>query len=281
MSQLENNAAAWLEFMDSDHSNNLRSEELSFHKESLFVRLLSDSDTSELAPFRPFFTEKYLSSAKEFKANSSAPISVYDGLQTTINMCRSKSEYNPLDPNGKGSGTYFTKFTNLVAGVPFLTLEWAEVTTIEQKSHNADSLIDSFLNGFKNIEKGDKDEIRKSLGELVKAALSYSKTKQRKSIFSQNIFSEENKNTALEKVMCSIYSSTFEISQTDRKGVITFQAKYSLIQASYSLSTSTWNRVKDSFANKEKESVDDWINSMTTPVDVNSGVKALCLEDPK
>jgi hypothetical protein len=277
MSQLEN-TISWLNFIQSENSNNLHSIDTSFYKESLFVNLLNDLDTPELAPFRPLFTEQYLASAKSVSSNNSAPISVHDGIQTVINMCRSKSEYDPLDQKGKGSGEYFTKFTNLISGVPFLTLEWSEVTTIEQKSHNADSLIDSFLNGFRGVENQDKEEIRKSLKELVKAALSYSKTKQTKSIFSQNIFSEQNKNTELEKVSCAIYSSIFEISQTEHKGNITFYAKYSLIQASYSLNTSTWNRIKNSFAEKEKESVDAWIHGTTTPENVSSGVKALCLE---
>lgn len=90
MSQLENNASASLEFMNSDHSNNLRSEESSFYKKSTFRNLLTDSNASQLAPFKSCFTEEYLKAAQKLKTNDNAPISVYDGLQTTINICRSK-----------------------------------------------------------------------------------------------------------------------------------------------------------------------------------------------
>lgn len=280
MSQLENNTVAWLEFMNLDHSNTLGSEATFLKKSSAFGSLLNDSNASELAIFNPCFTEEYLNGVKELSTNNHAPISVYDGLQTTINMCRAKSGYNPLDQSegGKGSGKYFIAFTDLVAKVPFLTLDWAEPTRIVQESRNANVLIDSFLKGFKGIRESDQTKIRDAIVELVKAALSYSKTVQKKSIFTQNIFSVENKNKDLEKVICTLYSSTFEISQTKNKGVITFHSEYSVLQASYSLSTSNWERIKSKFADKENESVDDWIKDMTTPVDKSSEVKALCLE---
>ncbi|MFW1985064.1 hypothetical protein ACG94M_17355 [Acinetobacter guillouiae] len=189
MSQLENTTSDWLEFINSDHSKNLLTDNLSFCKQSTFHKLFIDSDVSEFAPFKPCATEEYLKGAREFSTSGSAPISVYDGLQTTLNICRAKSGYNPLDqeqendPAGKdrkGSAKYFIAFTNLIAGVPFLTLDWAESTYIDQKSHNADEIINSFLKGFKGIQEKDQQKIRDSIVDLVKAALSYAKKNTKK-----------------------------------------------------------------------------------------------------
>lgn len=275
MSQLESKISEWLKFIEKKSLTSVETDQ-SFEKPSPFAGLLRDSNNGNLAPFRPYFSQNYLSNAEKARGNSTNPITAQDGLQTIINMCRSKSEYDPLDQKGKGTQQYFLKFTNLIAGVPFLSLDWADVTTVEQKSTNADELIESFLKVFKDVQDADIPGIRKSLHELVKAALSYSRTEQQESQFSQHIFSDDE-----DKVKSALYSSIFTISQTNRKGVVTFHSKYSLSQASYSLSYSTWDRIKDSFADKEKESVDDWLNSMTTPVDSSSGVKALCLEDSK
>ncbi|WP_229601581.1 hypothetical protein [Vibrio fluvialis] len=76
-----------------------------------------------------------------------------------------------------------------------------------------------------------------------------------------------------------MYSSTFQISATEKKGIITFHSEYELSQAMYSLSPANWETVKEAFAQQYKVTVDDWINDMTTPAKAGSTVKALCLEE--
>ncbi|HFR4133467.1 TPA: hypothetical protein ACHVJ7_005549, partial [Raoultella ornithinolytica] len=105
------------------------------------------------------------------------------------------------------------------------------------------------------------------------AALSYANQDQKSSNFTQNILQ-----TGDDQVIFTLYASTFEISSTQSKGVISFKSEYSLQQALYSLSRASWERVKDLFAEQEKTTMEQWLNDMKTPAKSGSTVKALCLE---
>ncbi|WP_113626409.1 hypothetical protein [Pectobacterium peruviense] len=233
-----------------------------------------EKNSTYMAPFQAHPNKNYKDAEKKSRTPKPNPESIYEGLQTTVNLCRVKSKYDPLDPNTTGRNKNFEEFTRLIAGVPFLTLEWAQTTKIEQKSHNANDLINSFVDGFRGILSGDKDAVRDSVKSLVKAALSYSEKKQEYSGFNQNIFTLGTDG----KVYFNLYSSTFEISQSSNKGTITFQSTYSLRQAAYSLSVRTWEEVKESFDKQKKESIDDWLNNMNTNEKEGSTIKAICLE---
>ncbi|MCL1126491.1 hypothetical protein [Shewanella surugensis] len=270
MGNLEKETSLWLSNIGS------LSSPVSFTN-SIFHNPLIKLDASTTQnPANAFPTATYKEAADMASTPGTAPISVFDGLQTSVNMCRTKAEFDPLDPNGNGDLKHFLGFTNLVSQVPFLTLEWSESKEIKQKSHNANELIDSFVDGFRGILSSDKESIIQSVQNLVKAALSYSEQTEKQSNFSQNILKDGDG-----KVNFFLYTSTFEISQSSSKGMITFHAEYTLNQAGYSLETSTWERIKEQFANLEKTTVDDWLNNMTTEPREGSTVRALCLEDPK
>ncbi|WP_299004908.1 hypothetical protein [uncultured Shewanella sp.] len=270
MKKLQEKTSRWLKEIHSG------STPVAF-TESLFHNPMAALDASTTQnPANAFPTLSYEKAANEASTPGTAPISVYDGLQTSVNMCRTKAQFDPLDPNGNGDLKHFLGFTNLVSQVPFLTLEWSESKQIKQKSHNANELIDSFVDGFRGILEHDKESIIQSVQNLVKAALSYSEQTEKQSNFSQNILQDGEG-----KVNFFLYTSTFEISQTSSKGTITFHAEYTLNQAGYSLEASTWERIKDQFENIEKTTVDDWLNDMTTQPKEGSTVRALCLEEPK
>lgn len=269
MESLKQKASLWL---DSIHSN----DRILYAADSVFLDL-SDSvrnSTTAMAPFQAHPNKNYKDAEKKAQTPKPNPESIYEGLQTTINLCRVKSKYDPLAPNTSESNKQFQEFTRLIAGVPFITLEWAQTTNIEQKSTSADDLINSFVDGFRGILQGDKQAVKTSVKSLVKAALSYSEKKQEYSGFSQNVFTLGNDG----KVYFNLYSSTFEIYQSESKGTITFHSVYSLRQASYSLSPATWSEVKESFEKQKKESIDDWLNSMNTNEKKGSKIKAICLE---
>lgn len=228
-------------------------------------------------PSRAEAVGDYQAKAKAAATPGTAPISVFDGMQTAVNLCRTKSQFNPLDPDNFGNKAHFLLFTQYITSIPFITLQWTQTTEIKQKSHNADVLIDSFVDGFNGIADKDKNAIVNSVQGLVKAALSYSDQTQRESNFAQNILQVDGEGN----VEFNLYSSTFEISSSEHKGNITFQSEYALAQACYTLSPSSWEQVKASFAEQLKVSVDDWLNNMKTPVMPGSTIRAICLEDKK
>lgn len=72
--------------------------------------------------------------SKLVNATSSAPQTMFDGLQTIVNLCRVQSGYNALDPDGTGNKVYFTGFTQNVANVPCLSLLSAETKILNNKA---------------------------------------------------------------------------------------------------------------------------------------------------
>lgn len=228
-------------------------------------------------PSRAEAVGDYQAKANAASTPGTAPISVFDGMQTAVNLCRTKSQFNPLDPENYGNKEHFLLFTQYISSMPFVTLQWAQTTDIKQQSHNADVLIDSFVGGFKGIADKDKDAIINSVKSLVSAALSYSDQTEKESNFAQNLLQVDGEGN----VLFNLYSSTFEIKSSSHKGNITFQSEYTLAQASYTLSPSSWELVKESFAKQLKVTVDDWLNDMKTPVKPGSTIRAICLEDKK
>ncbi|MCE1644806.1 hypothetical protein LWT37_23275, partial [Enterobacter hormaechei] len=86
-------------------------------------------------------TGNYTQLAKDSASPSKNPLSITEGLQTVINMCRAVSGYNPLDPQGQGNKKNFFSFTAELSGVPFLSLLSTSTQNVIQKSHDADVLI--------------------------------------------------------------------------------------------------------------------------------------------
>lgn len=268
MDKLTTDTLSWLNSMNSSDSDIYTADSVFHHGPT------GKNNALILGPCNAKPTAKYMQSARSKSMAGDAPDSIYDGLQTTVNMCRVKSEYNPLDPEGKGTNKYFLLFTNQISAVPFLTLEWAQTTSIKQKSHNADEIINSFVDGFRGIFAKDKQDIKTSVKKLVRAALSYSSTRQKESNFVQNILDVDDKG----KVYFNLYASTFEILQTESKGTITFKAEYSLNQASYSMSPAIWELVKELLNQQHKQSIEDWINNMSTQPKEGSKVNLFCFD---
>lgn len=215
----------------------------------------------------------YQAAAAKAATPAKNPISIFEGMQTTVNLCRVRAGYDPIDLENNGTQTKFLEFTNNIAGVPFLTLEWAMQSDVMQQSHDANILIESFVNAFQGILEKDKKSISDSVKVLASAALSYSEQVERQSNFAQNLLQ-----VSPGMVYFGLYSSMFAISVKEHKGVINYQSSYTLRQAQYSLSQERWERVCPLFEEEEKTSTEDWLAIFKTPKKQGSAVKTLCLE---
>lgn len=201
------------------------------------------------------------------------PTTMYDGMQTTINLCRVNAGFDPLDPKGKGDAAHFIKFTNNVASVPFITLNKASTSEVKQQSHDSSALIASFVGAFEGMLAGDAQMLTKSLKGLTNAALSYAGQEERQSNFSQTMLQTGGGDA----VLFFLYASVFTIQVTQSKGTITYKTQYELRQASYSLSQTAWLQVKDVFAKQTNIDTKKWLESMQTPQDQQSEVTVECL----
>ena len=268
MEKLKQETGLWINSIKSNNS-------LENTSNIFFNRLATLQENQDaLGPFHVYPVSAYVNRARNMTTLGSAPITIYDGLQTIVNMCRVKSQYDPLDPHGKGSYAYFLLFAGLLASVPCLNIQWAEISIVTQKSQNADILIDSFVKKFQGISTKEQSNLKISVKKLVTAALSYAGAQQKSANFIQNLLDVDVRGN----VYFNIYSSFFTISQTSNKSGITFQSEYFLHQISYCLTSSNWEQVRELYADQQKQTIDDWVNNMTTKPKTGSKMKTPCLD---
>lgn len=243
------------------------------------MRSGADAINPFFSPAKGTATGSYAKDADANVSPGSAPVSIYEGLQTAIDIARRRSGYNPLDqptdqkPKSAGDREHFIAFTQQIAEIPFLSLLAAQVTQIQQKSHDANALVDSFVKGFIGLKNQDVEQIKQSLSSLVNAALSYSEQTERQSNFNQNILQTGDSGS----VNFMLYASEFTIKASSHKGTITFQSSYTLSQAIYQLSVESWNNVKDVFSKQQKTDTQQWLGDTTTQVREGSKLRAICL----
>ncbi|WP_155632983.1 hypothetical protein [Burkholderia stagnalis] len=218
-------------------------------------------------------TIDYARNAKEQESPGTFPVSIYEGLQTAVNIARTRSGFNPLNPTGSGDEAHFIAFTDEIARIPFFALNSSFRREVHQRSQNADELINSFLDGFVGLAAGDVVKIRDALKSLVSAALSYASAQQVQSNFTQNILEDGNG-----RVLFTLYASEFTIEARSGKGTIKFESHYLLRQAQYSLSSASWENVRELFRDREKEDTEDWLNRMRTQNNPNSQIRIPCFE---
>jgi hypothetical protein len=239
-----------------------------------FIRNVFDSSAEIENPANSQGVGSYIENANAAETPGTAPISLFDGMQTAVNLCRVKADFDPIDIDNKGDEAHFIAFTNNVAQIPFITLDWSTTTDVKQESKSADILIQSFVDAFQGILDKDKESIFDSVKSLAAAALSYAGQTEKKSNFAQNLLQDPTK----DQVTFGLYSSRFEISVSEGKGTIKYHANYLLSQAQYSLSKASWEQVRPYFEEEQKVTVEDWLSKMKTPAKTGSTVKTICLD---
>ncbi|WP_240042426.1 hypothetical protein [Photorhabdus khanii] len=248
----------WMEHIEKGGTRLLKDWQRS---DNIFTDISDLEDYSKVqSPANAAATENYILLAKQSATSYKYPVSVTEGLQTIVNICRAVSDYNALDPEGKGNKEHFFAFTKELSGVPILSLISKSVQNVVQKSRNLDVLINSFLESFHGLTYLERDQMRAPLRQLAFAALSYAGKKQTRSNFVQNVLA-----TSPRGVSCFLYWSEFSIiALEDNKGTIEFQSTYLLPQAEYQLSYEAWRNARPAFEKIQKETLEDWINNMTT-----------------
>ncbi|CAQ84637.1 MULTISPECIES: hypothetical protein [Photorhabdus] len=266
-------AKEWIEHIENGGTRLLKDWERS---DNILMGYSDAGDYSDVqSPANGAATGSYIQLARDSSSSSSSPLSITEGLQTVINMARAVSGYNPLDPQGKGNKKNFFSFTAELSGVPFLSLLSTSTQNVVQKSHDAEVLINSFLESFLGLSHQEKEQMKIPLRQLAIAALSYAGKRQAQSNFVQSVLATSPRGG----VSVFLYWSEFSISASpDDKGIIEFKSHYQLPQAEYNLRYESWVNVRPAFEKAQKVSLEDWINSMTTRRKPGSNVRALCIE---
>ncbi|MCP9765181.1 hypothetical protein [Lacihabitans soyangensis] len=250
-------------------------EWIDFNSQSFMPGMvLQVADGQIMAPANSAGIGGYDAAASAAATNGSSPGSIFEGMQTIARLARTRSGYNPLDPEGMGNKQHFIQFTQNIASAPMLDLLKADTQDVINNSQNSDSLINSFVDAFIGISTENVGEITKAVSNLAKAALSYSDKIEKYSNFAQNLLQVDSSGN----VQFHLYASTFGIHTTESKGTVTFHSEYSVSRAVYQLSPAAWNACKEYFNQQQNTDTNSWINSMTTPVKANGGARALCIE---
>ncbi|NHB94257.1 hypothetical protein [Photorhabdus cinerea] len=266
-------AQEWIEHIEKGGTRFLKDWKRS---DNIFMNFPDVVDYSDIqSPANGAATGNYAQLNQDSSSSLKYPLSITEGLQTVINMARSVSGYNPLDPQGQGNKKNFFSFTSELSGVPFLSLLSTSVQNVIQKSHDANVLINSFLENFLGLSNQEKEQMRIPLRQLAIAALSYAGKRQTQSNFVQSVLATSPRGG----VSVFLYWSEFAISASpDDKGIIEFKSSYLLPQAEYNLRYESWVNVRPAFEKAQKVSLEDWIDSMTTRRKQGSNVRALCIE---
>jgi hypothetical protein len=235
--------------------------------------MLQAASGSIMAPAKADAIGNYAQKAAAAASPGTAPGSVFEGMQTIANLARVRASYNPLDPEGTGNKAHFLQFTQYIADAPMLTLLKADTIEVNERSRNSDMLIKAFVGAFVGLATEDVNEIQGRVKSLAQAALSYSNRQERYSNFAQNLL-QTNSSGAVE---FHLYSSQFQISQTERKGTITFASSYHVLRAVYQLSPNGWSQVREIFNQQQKTSTQSWLDNMNTKPKPGGGARALCL----
>ncbi|WP_434525063.1 hypothetical protein [Photorhabdus asymbiotica] len=252
-------AQEWIEYIKHKGGGYLKTGE---HSDNVFTRFLETENLSDVqSPANIAVTDEYAVFTKKSATPCKYPVSITEGLQTIINLCRVASGYDPLDPEGNGNAEKFIAFTDEIAKVPFLSLLWSDTSIITQQSHDTDVLIDSFVEAFRGLSPKDKITIKLYLKELIRAALSYADAKEKQSNFVQCALSKSPTSVSL-----LLYSSVLTIKEVNNKGTIKFTSDYTLSQAEYNLSQASWETVKPMFDKENKTTIECLIDYMTTKV---------------
>lgn len=216
----------------------------------------------------------YKAKADSAASPGSAPVSVFEGMQTTANLSRVRAEYNPLNVEVNGNKAHFLQFTQNIADAPFLTLLSSDTIEIKQKSRESNELINSFVDGFVGLAEGDKNQVLNSVKNLASAALSYAGQEEKLSNFAQNLLQVD----LAGDVQFSLYSSEFSIKSENHKGTISFEASYLLVRAVYQLSVASWEQIKDAFSQQQKTDTQSWLDQMSTKSKSVEAAKTPCLD---
>ncbi len=241
------------------------------HVSAMLVR---SATGSIMNPTNALAVGSYQAAADAAAGAGSAPLSVFEGLQTIADLSRTSAGFNPLDPTGTGDKAHFLQFSQNVADAPMLSLLTADTKTIQESSTDASKLIQAFVNAFTGIASENIGQITQAVTSLANAALSYSDKQESYSNFAQNLLQTNSAGN----VEFHLYSSTFQIHKTEQKGIVTLHSNYQVLSAVYQLSTNGWASIRDLFNQQQKTSTNDWINNMKTPVKAAGGARALCLE---
>lgn len=117
------------------------------------------------------------------EAFKNAPL---NGCMSVMTMARVKAVFNPTVIDDKDSSGKFLQYSTNLQRAPFFHLISSDVSHMEHNEKSWDNVINSVLELYDGVSGKDKENIRKSIGNIAKAAMNKAGTTQTKNLFVQS-----------------------------------------------------------------------------------------------
>ncbi|MEJ0092039.1 MAG: hypothetical protein WDN46_00930 [Methylocella sp.] len=183
-----------------------------------------------------------------------------DGCTSLMNLARVKANFNPAMGMTPANVAAFADYVERVLACPLFNVDMSDHQKISRSSDNWDELISAVADTFEGVEAGDKDKIRTSVTNLVKAAASNSNTDESTDLFVQSVINSSNNIYDI-----YIYSSHVHLVDDKSKHHESMQEDFEVSRAKLSFRTADWPHFSDAVWDKQWTAVDDWLNGNTTP----------------
>ncbi len=123
------------------------------------------------------------------EAFKNAPL---NGCLSVMTMARTKAGFDPTNIDDKDSSNKFSQYSKNLQYAPFFHLISADVSHMEHDEKSWDNVINNVLDLYDGVSSTDKEGIRKSLGNIAKAAMNKAGTTQTKNLFVQSEINYDN-----------------------------------------------------------------------------------------
>jgi hypothetical protein len=200
-----------------------------------------------------------------------------DGCTSLLNMARVKAGFNPTAGMTGTNATAYADFIKRVMACPLFNLDMNDQQSVHRDSSDYDQLIDAVVNTFDGVESEDKDKIKTSVQNLVKAAASNSNTTETTDLFVQNVLYAGDSSSNQPAYAIYIYSSHVQMTDNKSKGHHSMQEDFSVQRTKLTFRINDWQYFSDAVWGKQHTSVDDWLDDNTTPAG-NSTTLVTCAQ---
>jgi hypothetical protein len=201
-------------------------------------------------------TASYLEHASQIPANQQ-PTTVYDGLQTLLNICKTRSGFDPYQPDDQGDFRHFSDFMSHVSSCPLFTLTVSQTSEVHY-SGSPVPLAQILTDQLVSLTTLSKPEAQDAAQTAVSIIESWIGPRTTSGTLAFNVLQDERDGA----------SSAFLVAKPkndfDGKRGTSSSVDISWIYTEYLLSDAIWQIAKDQLAGLANVTVDEWLSSMRT-----------------
>lgn len=192
-------------------------------------------------------------------------------IASILNHSQDRANFHPASTPPEQLVAAFQTYVNEIDKNPFLHL--LESSTDKQSFYSKDYnlLIDQIVNLYKGISSQDLNELKDAITDMAKSVFGQERSEQWKNIFSQSTIDMSD----LENPKFMVYYTSLHMVHNKNGKSDVSEQDYEVHRTSYIVLPDLIQAHADTLAKLDKKSVDDWLDSSTSPERENA---KLCFE---